>query len=771
MYVCRSDGKGQYPIALSANNQPQGEIVLGTTSRSMLKSKTILSAILCLLILYSTASAATYYVSPSGNDGNPGISEEKPFRMVQHAIDKMNAGDTLIVLDGFYTGTLQLKSGITIRAKNPRKTIFSGAVPVTTTFEKHSEHIYKTKVDKEIKQLFFNDMPMIWAQWPDMQWSENWDESKKWASAKKGTGPGVLTSDGFSNIADLDLVGGYCFLRYGKGNSCYSRLIEAFDGNVLHWNDDNFYSNRYTSEDGWRGTARALRTLEETHVYHPINSKFFLAGDIDLLNAPGEWFVEDNMLYFYPPDGINPNKADVLVKTIDYCIYQQQAISDVTIDGINFLGGSVKLAADGNNNIRFYNTYFTYPGGELLHIDKVKSRDTDKSIEIAGTNIIFKKCLFAGAQNTALRLAGSEIAVQNCVFIENNRHATFEGRALGLGVTGSYKITRNTFFNNCSDAIRISIDLKNYKESIKPDVSYNHIFNAGIYNSDVSGIYMPTKSQKYTEVHHNWMHNVKGNAFRLDVAGKELNVHHNVFWQSKRGMSIEGYGQFNIYNNTDVYNHVASDLIKNVLNHTGATDADYDSTFAPIDDWNVLNNIVEAFNDGIGPREKNLYASQKEKGMIHPERAKSDEIHDRNTRPLEGNLNVLNRGTIKGNLIGETAGIFTNGDISGLNLIPSNNIVKNGVEQSKELKEQGVNYLNSCRGAYDVGDDYWVPGSNWMPYGLDVLKTMAASERFAKKYYSISIIPEIDVTDLPRGLLSQNSYQAAADNKSEGSKR
>ena len=93
------------------------------------------------------------------------------------------------------------------------------------------------------------------------------------------------------------------------------------------------------------------------------------------------------------------------------------------------------------------------------------------------------------------------------------------------------------------------------------------------------------------------------------------------------------------------------------------------------------------------------------------------------------------------------------------------------MEQSKELKEQGVNYLNSCRGAYDVGDDYWVPGSNWMPYGLDVLKTMAASEQFAKKYYSISIIPEIGVTDLPRGLLSQNSYQAAADNKSEGSKR
>ena len=35
--------------------------------------------------------------------------------------------------------------------------------------------------------------------------------------------------------------------------------------------------------------------------------------------------------------------------------------------------------------------------------------------------------------------------------------------------------------------------------------------------------------------------------------------------QPFEGMSIEGYGLFNIYNNTDVHNEVASDLIKNVL--------------------------------------------------------------------------------------------------------------------------------------------------------------------------------------------------------------
>ena len=720
--------------------------------------KKIINLIILSLILGTSLYATNYYVSPLGNNTNKGTSESMPFKVVQFAIDRMSAGDTLIILDGFYTGTFQLKSGITVRAKHPRKAIFSGAVPLTANFEHYTDKIYKARVDETIKQLFFNNMPMTWAQWPNIQWSENWDESKKWESAAKGTGPGVLTCKDFSKIAGLNLVGGYCFLRYGKGNSCYSRRIEAFDGDTLHWNDDHFYSREYTGEDGPRGTAKALLNLPESHVYHPINSKFFLAGDLDLLDAPGEWFVEDGMLYFYPPDGIDPNKGSILAKTIDYCIFQEQAVSDVSFDGIDFFASSVKFEANENKNIRFFNTYFTYPGGELLFIDKAKSGETDKPIEVSGTNITFEKCLFAGAGYSALNIVGSEVTVQNCVFIENNRDATFEGRALGLNATGTYKITPNTFFNNCSDAIRITVDHDSYVESIKPDVSYNNIFNAGKYNSDVSGIYMPIQSQKYAEVHHNWIHNVKGNAFRLDLAGKELSVHHNVFWQSKRGMSIEGYGQFNIYNNTDVLNANASDLIRNILNHVGVTEASLDSTFVPIEDWNVLNNIVEALNDGIGPREKAIYASMKRKGFANPERMKSDELYGQNERPLEGNLPVENRGSIQGNIIGKTSGIFTDDNLSGLNLIPISNSVENGVKPSKELILQGVSSLNSYRGAYDVRGNYWISGSDWMPYGLEVLKTMAQSEHFAKKYYSVSIVPEINLEGLPNEILSLKSY-------------
>ena len=77
--------------------------------------------------------------------------------------------------------------------------------------------------------------------------------------------------------------------------------------------------------------------------------------------------------------------------------------------------------------------------------------------------------------------------------------------------------------------------------------------------------------------------------------------------------------------------------------------------------------------------------------------------------------------------------------------MPVDSSVQGGVSQSDELAAQGVTSLGSYRGAYDYQDKAWSPGSDWMPYGLDVIKTMAESEKFAKKYSTVSIVPEINL--------------------------
>jgi len=571
---------------------------------------------------------------------------------------------------------------------------------------------------------------MTWAQWPNLRWEENWDTDKKWAIAKEGTGPGILTSNAFGAIKDLDLKGGYCFIRYGKGNSCYSREIESFDGTTLHWNDDNFYNQKHTGEDGRRGSVEALKTLKENHNWHPNKSKFFLAGALDLLDAPGEWFVKNNMLYLYAPNGENPNKAKIKVQQKDYSIYEEKELSNVTIKGVDFFGTSVAFQNLENKNIFLEDIYFQYIGAALLFEDRIKGAETDNPISIKGDAITIEKCLFAGAQNSALKLEGSNLTVQNCVFLENNRHANFESRAVNIEAQGTFKINHNTFINNCSDAI--SIKQKNNKSTVHPEISFNNICNAGKYNSDVSGVYLPIKSQKHTEFHHNWVHNINGNAIRLDLAGRELTVHHNVFWASKRGMNIEGYGKFNIYNNTSVHNEIADAFTRNVLNHVGVKDASLDTTFPPISDWNILNNLAEKMDDRVGPREKKILAAQIKKNKVHSE------------RPKNGVISIIDRGSIQGNLTGVSKEVFVNGNLSALNLFPKDHLIKGGVEQNETLKAEGIYNLDNFRGAYDVDEVYWYPGSNWMPYGLEVPKTMSEANQLAKKYNSLSIVPTIN---------------------------
>ena len=222
------------------------------------------------------------------------------------------------------------------------------------------------------------------------------------------------------------------------------------------------------------------------------------------------------------------------------------------------------MAASENSNIRFENVHFKYINGEQLHRDRVQGDEEAKPVQITGSKLHIEKCLFAGAMQSALRLTGEDLYVGNCVFTENNRHATFEHRPLMVYPSGDYQIRGNTFFNNPSDAVRIVPD-RDKMQSLNPEFSNNHIFNAGRYNTDVSGVYFPSRSQRYAEVHHNWFHNINGNAVRLDISGKELNVHHNVFWSNYRALSIEGYGSFNIYNNTAVHNQTPADLIRNVL--------------------------------------------------------------------------------------------------------------------------------------------------------------------------------------------------------------
>jgi|GEM_PF-1859076 len=62
------------------------------------------------LLLSSAAQANTFYVATSGNNSNPG-SQSQPWLTLQHAVDTVNPGDTILVESGTYAGCRIGRSG------------------------------------------------------------------------------------------------------------------------------------------------------------------------------------------------------------------------------------------------------------------------------------------------------------------------------------------------------------------------------------------------------------------------------------------------------------------------------------------------------------------------------------------------------------------------------------------------------------------------------------------------------------------------------------
>ncbi|MDE1953972.1 MAG: hypothetical protein KGJ65_12580 [Betaproteobacteria bacterium] len=66
-----------------------------------------------------SVTGKTYYVSPTGSDGNNGMSLATAFASPQHAADLVQAGDTVLIAAGTYHGTLNLINGASGVAGKP----------------------------------------------------------------------------------------------------------------------------------------------------------------------------------------------------------------------------------------------------------------------------------------------------------------------------------------------------------------------------------------------------------------------------------------------------------------------------------------------------------------------------------------------------------------------------------------------------------------------------------------------------------------------------
>ena len=136
---------------------------------------TLLSA--CTQAVKNETNSTEYFISPEGDDRNPGTLE-RPFQTISRAISILQAGDACILREGNYHESISLqnfkgsKSDIlTFRAYPGEKVVIDGTTPVNSQWTKLNDHIYQSRLDEDIWQLFVNEKMLVSARWPNGSWA------------------------------------------------------------------------------------------------------------------------------------------------------------------------------------------------------------------------------------------------------------------------------------------------------------------------------------------------------------------------------------------------------------------------------------------------------------------------------------------------------------------------------------------------------------------------------------------------------------------------
>lgn len=175
------------------------------------------------LISFTTAAAdpepQTYYVRPDGDDGNSGLSSGEAWRTIQHAADRVNVGDTVLIGEGIYHEMVRLRASgapgktITFRNVPGEKVVIDGARrSVNNAF------IIAAKTDLHFDGFYFNDINRrsTFATGPNARWDS-------WQGGHHGA----------FNIYDSEAITITRMLSDGRGNG-KARLIMAHQVKDLH---------------------------------------------------------------------------------------------------------------------------------------------------------------------------------------------------------------------------------------------------------------------------------------------------------------------------------------------------------------------------------------------------------------------------------------------------------------------------------------------------------------------------------------------------------
>lgn len=641
-----------------------------------------------------------YYVSNSlGNDVlNSGTSPSLPFKTIKKALESFDSsfGGTCYVLEGTYHEEIVLdsKTNINILPYNNATVVIDGTESLANTgWIDIGNGRYELLLPEglDIWQLFIDDERQVMARWPNAQfYDESVYDKSHWAHGLDRSTNGIMRDDGAlgnSGLTSDDLVGALAIANIG---SFRTWVVEILTANVA----SNEFTYQTVSANGYRDN----------------HQDYFLEGKLAFLDTVNEWHFDQitNKLVVYG----NPVGKKIQVKTQDYFL-TMNGVSNITIDGLNFFGTTVK--ATSSHDITIKNTLFSYPSCSRRMLGSTSYPFTTELSNGSNniSNFTFYKCAFEHTDGEAFYIEGGDNTIEDCYI----HHIDYScGSLRNLGTTIANRGDNCTFKNNTifTTGASSTLSLADF-----PKVSYNNISNTGLLQNDGSMIQITKTAVDGSEVHHNWLHDSMKSGMRYDapstdptVAGINGLVHHNVIWNTGKALMIKGNNQ-KVYNNTCFNNTSVSVTI---LDEEG-------SNLLTLTKNNLADQISGERNDPVaipGTIENNVYSATASAYGV------ADYLTDPDSfdfTPKATATQIIDQGQI----------------ISGITTSSTPDI-----------------------GAYNVGDT-WVAGSTWIPdfypWGVADIPTLKIETSAATEGESLSFKISLSnpiATDVTMTLAVQN---------------
>ncbi|WP_054023593.1 LamG-like jellyroll fold domain-containing protein [Bacillus sp. FJAT-28004] len=435
----------------------------------------------------SASVLSTFYVSPTGNDTNPG-TQSQPFQTIEkaqtavRAINSNMTGDIeVILMGGTYnlTSTLIFTSqdsgtsgfNVIYKANTGSTPIISGGTTVTEwTLHDAGNTIYKANVGTSLdtRQLYVDGVRAVRARGED-------NPGINIATETTGTPPVTRT------------------IGYTTPSTGFYSNMEAW-GNVsnieiVSENDWERFRFGVSSISGTSITAKPLGFNAIKDSRKP-TSAAWVENAYELLDSDGEWYLDrtSGYLYYKPRTGENMASSSIVAATLETLVSGAGTVDNpvehITLDGITF----------SYNTWLMPNGDYSYPDNQAgVVVFSQVDANNHKFVTPAGVT-------FSSAKN---------VTVQNCTFT----HMGNAGLNMDKGSQNN-KIDHNYFSDLSGNGINIGgvhPDIDHHPTDpryiVKDNmVSHNMITNIGVEYADNVGIFVGFTEG--TVITHNTLYNL-----------------------------------------------------------------------------------------------------------------------------------------------------------------------------------------------------------------------------------------------------------------------